>query len=225
MSSDGTTPPVRTGVWEPEPAKPRRPVAAGATDAGGTETVLTPAGMPPSVPPPSVPPRAKTPRAPVRSSTSSPRPLPRQTPAGQASPGAPAAPAAGQQASAAANGTGERRVRLVVARVDPWSALKFSFLLSVAAGIMLVVAAAAVWFVLDGLHVFTTINDMVAEITNSETFLNILEIFEFNRVISLATLIAVLDIVLWTALATIGAFLYNVVAALVGGLHVTLTDE
>ena len=43
--------------------------------------------------------------------------------------------------------------------------------------------------------------------------------------LSIATLVAVVDIFLITALATIGAFLYNITAALVGGVHVTMTDE
>jgi len=48
---------------------------------------------------------------------------------------------------------------------------------------------------------------------------------QFSKVVSAATLISVVDVFLLTALATIGAFLYNIVAALVGGVHVTMTDE
>ena len=47
----------------------------------------------------------------------------------------------------------------------------------------------------------------------------------FPRVVSLATMIAVIDVVLLTALSTIMAFVYNIVSALVGGLHLTLTDD
>lgn len=125
----------------------------------------------------------------------------------------------------AASAGGVRKVRLAVARIDPWSAMKLSFLLSVAIGIMIVVAAAVVWYTLDGLAVFTSVNDTVAEITGDPNFFPVLEYASFDRVISLATLIAVVDVVLLTALSTIGAFLYNVVAALVGGITVTLTDD
>ncbi|AEE44160.1 DUF3566 domain-containing protein [Cellulomonas fimi] len=120
---------------------------------------------------------------------------------------------------------GPRRVRLAISRVDPWSVMKLSFLLSVAIGIMIVVAAAVIWLTLDGLHVFAKIDDLVTQITGSEGNVNILEFVEFRRVVSGATLIAVVDVFLMTALATIGAFLYNIVAALVGGVHVTMTDE
>ncbi|MBX9243451.1 DUF3566 domain-containing protein [Actinotalea ferrariae] len=120
---------------------------------------------------------------------------------------------------------GPRRVRLAVARIDPWSVMKLSFLLSVAVGIMIVVAAAVTWYTLDGLAVFTSVNDIIATLSGSTTFFNILDYVGFERVISLATMIAVVDIVLLTALSTIGAFLYNIVAALVGGVHLTLTDD
>ncbi len=117
-----------------------------------------------------------------------------------------------------------RRVRLAIARVDPWSVMKLSFLLAVAAGIMLVVAAAVVWQALDGLNVFTEINTMIVTLGGSDKYA-ILDAVSFKRTISLATIIGVVDIVLLTALATLGAFLYNIVAALVGGLHLTLTDD
>lgn len=120
---------------------------------------------------------------------------------------------------------GPRRVRLAIARIDPWSVMKLSFLLSFAIGIMIVVAAAVVWFTLDGLNVFTQVNDVIATLSGSTTFFDVLEYAKFDRVVSLAAMIAVVDIVLLTALATIGAFLYNIVAAMVGGIHLTLTDD
>jgi len=119
---------------------------------------------------------------------------------------------------------GPRRVRLSISRIDPWSAMKLSFLLSVALGIMIVVAAALVWFVLDSMHVFADIEDLLVSI-GSESFLQLMDYVKFDRVMSFATIVGVVDILLLTALGTIGAFLYNIVAALVGGLHMTLTDD
>ena len=121
--------------------------------------------------------------------------------------------------------TGPRRVRLSVSRLDPWSVMKLSFLLSIAVGIMIVVASVVFWMVLDGLHVFTEVNDMIVDILGEETKVSILQFVELKRVVSLSTMIAIVDVVLLTALSTIAAFIYNVVAALVGGVHVTLTDE
>lgn len=119
---------------------------------------------------------------------------------------------------------GPRRVRLSLSKVDPWSVMKLSFLLSVGIGVMIVVASVLVWTVLDSMQVFGRMEDLLTELRVAE-MLSLMDYVEFDNVLSIATLIAVLDIVLLTALSTLMAFLYNIVAALVGGLHVTLTDD
>jgi len=137
-----------------------------------------------------------------------------------------AGPAGSRPPSPAASREGvPRRVRLSISRVDPWSVMKLSFLLSVAIGIMIVIAAAVVWFALDGLAVFTKVNAMITEIVGKESPIDILQYVGFSRVVAGATFVAVFDVVLLTALSTIGAFLYNITAALVGGVTLTLTDD
>ncbi|HET8614993.1 MAG TPA: DUF3566 domain-containing protein [Actinomycetales bacterium] len=134
--------------------------------------------------------------------------------------------ARGQTSTAARPISGPRKVRLTVARVDPWSAMKLSFLLSVAIGIALVVMTAVLWMILDGMGVFADVDRTIGEIMGSDagTF-NLMDYLGFGRVLSLATVIAVIDVFLLTALATLGAFLYNVCSSLVGGVHLTLTDD
>lgn len=102
--------------------------------------------------------------------------------------------------------------------------MKLSFLLSVALGIALVVASGVLWSILEGMGVFTDVNRVVGEITGDGTF-DLMDFVGFGRVLSLATVIAVADVVLLTAFATLGAFLYNLSSALVGGLTVQLSDE
>lgn len=116
-----------------------------------------------------------------------------------------------------------RRVRLTVARLDAWSVMKLSFLLSVALGIALVVSAGVLWTILDGMGVFADINRVASEVL-AQPF-DVLEYVGFNEVLSLATVIAVVNVLLITALSTLGAFLYNVSSALVGGMHITLSDD
>ncbi|ABS01500.1 hypothetical protein FHR75_002157 [Kineococcus radiotolerans] len=149
------------------------------------------------------------------------------SPAGAAATAQPTATAQPATAARARNGVDAvpRRVRLTLARVDPWSVTKLSFLLSVAVGIALVVATAVVWSVLDGMGVFTDLDGLLTDVVGNEVDFDLLDYVGFGKVISLATVIAVVDVVLLTALSTIVAFLYNVSSALVGGLHVTLSDD
>lgn len=120
--------------------------------------------------------------------------------------------------------SGPRRVRLAVSRIDPWSVMKLSFLVSFAIGIMLVVAVSAIWLALNGMHVFSSINDLVTEILADSNF-DLLDYVAYDRVISATALISIVNVFLITALSTIGAFIYNISAALVGGVHLTMTDD
>lgn len=121
---------------------------------------------------------------------------------------------------------GPRRVRLAVSRVDPWSVMKLAFLLSVAVAIMAVVATGVFWSVLNSLGVFVRVEEFVANAIGPQyDVTNLTQYFEMNRWLSLATLVAICNIILTTALATLMAFLYNITAALVGGVHMTLTDD
>jgi hypothetical protein len=111
-----------------------------------------------------------------------------------------------------------------VSRIDPWSIMKLAFLLSVAIGIMTVVATIVVWYSLNSLGTFATIQEFMVETLGPQA-VNLTQFVEFERMVSLATLIALVNIVLLTAIATIMTMLYNITAALVGGIHLTLTDE
>lgn len=192
------------------------------------ETVAAPAGTGPTPTSPASAPAAPGPRYGATATTST---APQAT-APQATgstrlgedPGPAARARAAAQPPSAGRPNGARKVRLSIARVDPWSVMKLSFLMSIAIGIGIIVASAAMWFLLDSMHVFADIRDLLVTLGSAD-FLQLMEYAEFDRVMSLAAIIAVVDILLITALATLGAFLYNIVAALVGGLHMTLTDD
>ena len=131
-----------------------------------------------------------------------------------------------QPASTTAARASGRRVRLTVSRVDPWSAMKMSFLLSVALGIAGVVMVAVLWMILAGMGVFDQVNGLVGQIIqDGENTFDIMDFLGFGRVVSLAIVVGVIDVILMTALATLAAFLYNVSSSLVGGLQLTLTDD
>ena len=143
-------------------------------------------------------------------------------------------PAAGAPGAAGAAGGAKpvvarpqgRRVQLAVARIDPWSAMKMSFLLSFAAGVGLVVATMLLWMILSGMHVFSDIDNLVRSIQpNSAEPFSIMDWIGLPRVTSLAMVVAVIDVILLTALGTLFAYLYNICASLVGGVQLTLSDD
>lgn len=117
-----------------------------------------------------------------------------------------------------------RSVELTIAKVDAWSVLKTSFLLSIALAVASVVGTIVIWFVLDGMNVFGSIEDFLVEL-GAERFLTLMDYVRLPRVISYATIIGVGNIVIFTALATLVTLLYNLIATLVGGIKVSLMDE
>ncbi|WP_340537723.1 DUF3566 domain-containing protein [Nocardioides sp. GXZ039] len=146
-----------------------------------------------------------------------------------------AAPAVAPAAAAAAAPSstpkpkprGPRRARLRLTRIDPWSVMKTAFLLSIAFGIVTVVAVAVIWEVIGAAGVWGSINDTVKEVINepgTKDF-DIQDYVGTNRVLGFTMLVAAVDVILITAIATLGAFLYNLSAALLGGVEVTLAED
>jgi Transmembrane domain of unknown function (DUF3566) len=119
-----------------------------------------------------------------------------------------------------------RKARLRLTHVDPWSVMKTAFLLSIALEIVTVVAVAIVWSVLGAADVWGSIdksvNDVLGDTANP---FRIEDYLGMNRVMGFTLIVAVADVILVTVLATLGAFLYNLAAALLGGLEVVLAEE
>ncbi|MFE1170873.1 DUF3566 domain-containing protein [Streptomyces sp. NPDC058773] len=120
-----------------------------------------------------------------------------------------------------------RKARLRVARADPWSVMKVSFLLSIALGICTVVAVAVLWMVMNAMGVFSTVGGTISEATGSGdgAGFDLQAFLSLPRVLLFTSIIAVIDVVLATALATLGAFIYNLSAGFVGGVELTLAED
>lgn len=133
-----------------------------------------------------------------------------------------------RRTAAKAAARGPRRARLRLSRIDPWSVMKISFLLSIAFGIVTVVSVFMVWSVLGAAGVWSSINSTVADMVSSgsstSTF-NIQDYLGTSRVLGFTMLVSVIDVVLITAIATLAAFLYNMASSLLGGIEVTLTED
>ena len=120
-----------------------------------------------------------------------------------------------------------RRARLRLTRIDPWSVMKTSFLLSIAFGVVTVVAVAMIWSVLDAAGVWDSINATIQESVGGPDTAN-LDVENYvgtARVLGFTMIVAAVDVLLITAIATLSAFLYNMSAALLGGVEVTLAED
>jgi hypothetical protein len=114
----------------------------------------------------------------------------------------------------------------VLKRIDPWSVFLHSIVASIFLGVVLVVAVGVLYAVLSKLGVLSSLNNLINDVTAEPgSHATTTHFFSTGKVMTFATLLAALDVVLITALATLGAFLYNLCAALTGGIEVTLTDQ
>jgi hypothetical protein len=138
-----------------------------------------------------------------------------------------AAPAPSPAASGRPAARRTRRAQLRLVQVDAWSVMKTAFLLSIALGIVLVVAVAIIWGVLGAAGVWDSINSIVQQAVGSDTGkqFDIQEYVGTSRILGFTMIVAVIDVILITAIATLGAFLYNLSAALLGGIEVTLAED
>ncbi|TNH22982.1 DUF3566 domain-containing protein [Micromonospora orduensis] len=121
---------------------------------------------------------------------------------------------------------GPRRARLNLKRIDPWSVMKFAFAVSVVLFIVVVVATSVLYLALDAMGVFQSVNDSLSDLVNAGGGQSTSG-FQITAkgVILSSALIGLVNVVLFTALATLGAFVYNVCADLVGGIELTLAER
>ncbi|WP_240541881.1 DUF3566 domain-containing protein [Bifidobacterium simiarum] len=165
-----------------------------------------------------------------RSAASSPKPLIAEDSPAQAAEPAPASfkPASrvSKPSERKSNVPRARRMKLSLTKVDPWSVTKVSFLLSIAGAIIQIVAVALIWALLNAIGLFDNITQLVDStgLKDSGGF-DVASILGIGKVLSATTIFSIFEIVLVTVLATIGAFIYNLTSALVGGVHVTLGDD
>ena len=197
-----------------------------AADSGYNHEVMSqPAGEDPAVPPypAEVPPEPSTATTTVGVSafaTAAYRAIPR--PKIKSRPARPRDPATSKGATSAA-----RRANLVVARFEPWSVMKFSFLMSLVAWVVLFVAVALLYYTLSAVGVFAALQKTLESVTSSQgsAGVNLSKWTSASRVLGYTMLIGAVNIVLITALSTVGAMIYNLVTHLGGGIEVTLKES
>ncbi|MGY1615861.1 DUF3566 domain-containing protein [Geodermatophilus sp. SYSU D00691] len=190
---------VSTTQAIPTTGSQRAQVAGGASPATGASPAVAPVGAPAGAP---------------------------VAPAG-APAGAVAAPAGGKKPGrpGKASGRGPRRARLQLRHVDIWSAFKISLVLSIALFFIWMVAVGILYGVLSGLGVFDTLNDLFGQLGSASGGDGGSEVITPGIVFGGAAVIGAINVVLMTALCTVGTFIYNLCSDLVGGLELTLSER
>jgi transmembrane protein DUF3566 len=132
-----------------------------------------------------------------------------------------------QATSSQASSQQSRSALLSLQRIEPMSVMKFSFMISLVGWVVLFVAVAILYFSLAKLGVFTKIEQTVGLVTYNKNHpgSNAASWFRASRVLEYTALVCTINAILFTALATVGAALYNLVTALTGGIEVTLRES
>lgn len=116
-----------------------------------------------------------------------------------------------------------KKVRLRISYIDPLSAVKTSFVLSIVFGIAMVFAIIFIWYLLNLSGSLDAATGLVSDVFG--TGFNIAGLLSFSRVLSLGILVTVIQVVVWTLITGLFAIIYNIFAEFIGGVEVSLSDD
>ena len=115
------------------------------------------------------------------------------------------------------------RVRRIIRKIDPWTVLKVTFVLNFIVALTMVLGFSILWVLLVNAGVPQGLEDIARRLALLDADASLVGNVEplFSSVVFLATVYLLTQ----TALATIGAFFYNLVSDLVGGIEVVVLEE
>jgi len=117
-----------------------------------------------------------------------------------------------------------RQAALQLKRIDPWSAMKLGLVLAVVLFFIWLVAVGVLYGALDGMGVWDRLNGTYADLVSGDTPTGS-PLISAGRVFGFAAVIGAVNSLLFAVAVTVGAFVYNVSADLVGGIEVTLSER
>ena len=115
------------------------------------------------------------------------------------------------------------RIRRIIRKIDPWTVLKVTFVLNFIVALTIVLGFSILWVLLVNAGVPQGLEDIARRLALLDADASLVGNIEplFSSVVFLATVYLLTQ----TALATIGAFFYNLVSDLVGGIEVVVLEE
>jgi ABC-type sugar transport system permease subunit len=117
-----------------------------------------------------------------------------------------------------------KQVRLKLVYIDFWSAVKFSFLISAAIGVIIFVAVILIWTVLASTGIFDSISKLAGDVSGQKDF-SLNSVISFAQVMGFTLVIAALNVVVGTVLGAIACLLYNLSVRVSGGILVGFTNQ
>ncbi|GAB3398223.1 hypothetical protein GCM10027568_35010 [Humibacter soli] len=117
-----------------------------------------------------------------------------------------------------------KQVRLRLVYVDFWSAVKLSFLIGLCFAIISIVGSFLIWTVLDQTGIFDNLNSLFKDISGTSGT-DLKSILGLGTVMGFSIVVAILNLVVTTALGAVCALLYNLSVKITGGLLVGFTNS
>lgn len=114
-----------------------------------------------------------------------------------------------------------RRARLTLSHVSVYSVFKFSCVLAIALFFVWLIVVGLLYGILDVAGALDKVNSTVQTINGDGSK----PVISGSLVFGAAIIIGAANIVLFIALATVGALIYNLCADLVGGVELTLSER
>ena len=117
-----------------------------------------------------------------------------------------------------------KQVRLKLVYIDFWSTVKLAFLAGICLAIIAIVGTFLIWTVLDRTGIFDQLNGLVKDVAGAGGG-DLRSVLGLGQVMGFSLVVAILDIVVVTALGAVFALLYNLSVKITGGLLVGFTNN
>lgn len=116
-----------------------------------------------------------------------------------------------------------KQVRLKLVYIDFWSAVKFSFLVSICLAIVSVVSTVLIYTVLLQTGVLARVDEVFMDVVGEDS--SLMNVLGLPQVFGFAVVVAILNIIVGTALGAVASLIYNLLVRVLGGFQLGFTSN
>lgn len=117
-----------------------------------------------------------------------------------------------------------KQVRLKLVYVDFWSAVKFSFLVSLCLAVVNAVFTVLVYAVLTQTGVLDKVDQLLMDVVGGDDS-SLMTIIGYPQVISFAITVSILGLIVGTVMGAIASLVYNLLVRVFGGFQLGFTGN